>query len=63
MGHQDEFGLCVAQNLFGAEPSMRARERSFWIIRYAHEVADDCVPFKKLFKSKFKPEPVASSGR
>jgi len=54
MGHQDEFGLCVAQHLFGTEPDMRTRERSFWVIRYAHDIADDLVPLKKMFRSKFK---------
>ena len=63
MGHQDEFGLCVAQNLFGAEPSMRTRERSFWVIRYAHEIVDDLSPLKKTFRSKFKPEPASDAGR
>jgi hypothetical protein len=59
-GHQDEFGLCVAQNIFGNETSERSRERTFWIIRYAHDVTNDCSPLKKLFKAKFKPEPAAS---
>ncbi|NTW58322.1 MAG: hypothetical protein HGA43_04060 [Nitrospirae bacterium] len=62
MGHQDEFGQCVAQNLFGAEPSMRTRERSFWVIRYAHDVADDCAPLKKMFRAKFKPDTQAAAG-
>jgi hypothetical protein len=62
-GHQDEFGLCVAQNIFGAENSERTRERTFWIIRYVHDIADDLLPLKKLFKAKFKPEPAASGGR
>jgi hypothetical protein len=62
-GHQDEFGLCVAQNIFGNETSARSRERTFWIIRYVHDIADDLSPLKKLFKAKFKPEPVASGGR
>lgn len=61
-GHQDEFGLCVAQNIFGPEPSQRTRERSFWIIRYVHDLADDVSLLKKLFKAKFKAEPAASGG-
>jgi len=62
-GHQDEFGLCVAENIFGAENSERTRERTFWIIRYVHDLADDLSPLKELFKSKFKPEPSTSGGR
>jgi hypothetical protein len=62
-GHQDEFGLCVAQNIFGTENSERTRERTFWIIRYVHDIADDLSPLKMLFKSKFKTEQTASSGR
>lgn len=62
-GHQDEFGLCVAQNIFGPEVSQRTRERTFWIIRYAHDIADDCLPLKKMFRAKFKPELSASGGR
>jgi len=62
-GHQDEFGLCVAQNIFGTEASQRTRERTFWIIRYAHDIADDCSPLKKTFRSKFKPAPSASGGK
>jgi len=59
-GHQDEFGLCVAQNIFGDDASQRTRERTFWIIQYAHAVADECSPLKKMFRSKFKPEPSTS---
>jgi hypothetical protein len=63
MGHQDEFGLCVAQNLFGTEPSIRTRERTFWVIRYAHDVSDDCVPLKKMFRAKFKQDTPESAGK
>lgn len=62
-GHQDEFGLCVVQNMFGPEASQRTRERTFWIISYAHDLADDCLPIKKMFRSKFKPEPSAPRGK
>jgi len=62
-GHQDEFGLCVAQNIFGTEASQRTRERTFWIIRYAHDITDDCSPLKKMFRSKFRLEPSSSGGR
>jgi len=61
-GHQDEFGLYVAQNLFGTEPSMRSRERTFWVIRYAHDVTEDCVPLKKMFRAKFKEDTPAAPG-
>jgi len=53
-GHQDEFGLCVAQNIFGTEASDRTRERTFWIIKYAHDVASDLAPLKKQYRSKFR---------
>lgn len=38
-GHFDEFGLCVVMNIFGKEESPRTRERTFWIIQYADEMA------------------------
>lgn len=56
-GHQDEFGLCVAQNLFGKEPSELTRSRCFWVIRYAHDVVNDIAPVKKTFRRKFSPDP------
>lgn len=62
-GHQDEFGLCVAQNIFGDYASQRTRERTFWIIQYAHAIADDCSPLKKMFRSKFKPEQSTSGNK
>jgi hypothetical protein len=46
-GHQDEFGLLVAQNIFGPETSDRTRERTFWIINYTHDVMDDITLLKK----------------
>lgn len=55
-GHQDEFGLCVAQNLFGEEPSVLTRSRCFWIIRFAHDVADDIAPVRAAFRRKFDPD-------
>lgn len=59
-GHQDEFGLCVSQNIFGAGSSDRTRERTFWIILYAHAVADDIAPLKKQYRSKFRPDAPAT---
>jgi hypothetical protein len=61
--HQDEFGLCVVQNICGPADSNRARERTFWVIRYAHEIVDDLSPLKKTFRSKFKSEPASEAGR
>jgi hypothetical protein len=62
-GHQDEFGLCVAQNICGTEVSERTRERTFWIIRYAHDITNDLSPIKRMFREKFHPESPASAGR
>ncbi|MHB8843759.1 MAG: hypothetical protein ACYC7L_03345 [Nitrospirota bacterium] len=62
--HQDEFGLCVVHNICGTAASDRTRERTFWIIRYAHEIIDDFSLLKKTFRSKFKQEaPVTANDR
>jgi len=55
-GHFDEFGLQVVRNMYGKDEDMKTRERTFWIIRYAHDIVKVCKPIKKTFRSKFKPE-------
>jgi hypothetical protein len=59
-GHFDEFGLQVVHNMYGKEEDMKTRERTFWIIRYAHDLVKVCKPLRKMFRSKFKPEPPVS---
>lgn len=61
--HQDEFGLCVVQNICGTAVSDRTRERTFWVIRYAHEIVDDISPLKKTFRAKFRQDAPAAAGR
>lgn len=55
-GHQDEFGLAVAQAIFGAEENIRTRERVFWIIWYADDLTKLFGRMKKIWKAAgFKP--------
>jgi len=49
-GHLDEFGLYVAQNLFGKDDNIRTRERTFWIIQYADEVGKKVSPIRRVWK-------------
>lgn len=60
--HQDEFGLCVVHNICGPEVSARTRERTFWVIRYAHEIIDDFSLLKKTFRTKFREDTPAAPG-
>ena len=61
-GHQDEFGMLVVQNICGPAVIDRMRERTFWVIRYAHEVSDDCALLKKTFRAKFRPDTQTTVG-
>ncbi len=49
-GHLDEFGLCVVQNMFGKDESVKTRERTFWIIQYADHAANTFCSLKKSLK-------------
>lgn len=40
-GHQDEFGLRVAERIFGPGSAYPVREASFWIVSYTHDIMDD----------------------
>lgn len=55
-GHQDEFGLAVAQTVFGKEEHIRTRERVFWIVWYADDMMKLFGRMKKIWKAAgFKP--------
>ena len=55
-GHQDEFGLAVAQAIFGTEEHIRTRERVFWIVWYADDLTKLFGRIKRIWKSAgFRP--------
>jgi hypothetical protein len=47
-GHQDVFGLRVAEQIFGPGRTFPVPEASFWIISYTHEVMDDLAALIRL---------------
>jgi len=53
--HQDEFGLCVVQIMFGKDPDVQMREKLFWVIHYSHEALDAFVSLKKVWKKLKQP--------
>jgi hypothetical protein len=55
-GHQDQFGLTVTQNIYGAAGDLKTRERTFWIITYAHNILDALEQLKRTWRDAgFKP--------
>jgi len=62
-GHFDEFGLQVVHNMYGKAEDIKTRERTFWIIRYAHDIVKVCKPLRKMFRSTFKPQPSAAGNK
>lgn len=50
-GHQDEFGLAVAQAIFGTEENIRTRERVFWIVWYADDLTKLFGRMKKIWQA------------